>query len=265
MLGGPDSFVEGKYDKTPIGELLPVYLNRPSVPQDDGEYRLVLTREGWLQPWVRVRKTEDEENKRLAGMSTFQTLSRSGEIKPGAVVLSEVQDSKGADGTGSCGAVVRQGARRGALDRRSVALGDAPREPGGRRLRSLVAADSPLAGRRRAEPRRSDGASQARFGDSGASASQFECAMPNIVRSTMPRSPFASVYPGVRTSRWTPSPTRVKPVLTRRLMFRESRVPTASSPLRLRRTGASSASERRAGRLSRWPTSLPASSPTAST
>ena len=96
MLGGPDSFAEGKYDKTPIGELLPVYLNRPSVPQDDGEYRLVLTREGWLQPWVRVRKTEDEENKRLAGMSTFQTLSRSGEIKPGAVVLSEVQDSKGA-------------------------------------------------------------------------------------------------------------------------------------------------------------------------
>jgi uncharacterized membrane protein len=96
MLGGPDSFFEGKYDKTPVGELLPVYVNRPSVPQDGEEFRLVLTREGWLQPWVRVRKTEDEENKRLAGMSTFQTLSRSGEIKPGAVVLSEVQDSKGA-------------------------------------------------------------------------------------------------------------------------------------------------------------------------
>jgi uncharacterized membrane protein len=96
MLGGPDSFFEGKYDKTPVGELLPVYLNRPSVPGEDEEYRLVLTREGWLQPWVRVRKTEDEENKRLAGMTAFQTLSRSGEIKPGAVVLSEVQDSKGA-------------------------------------------------------------------------------------------------------------------------------------------------------------------------
>ncbi len=92
MLGGPDSFVEGRYDKTPIGELLPVYLSRPVVPKDDGKYRLVLTREGWLQPWVRVRKTEDEENKRLAGMVEFQTLSRSGEVKPGAVVLSEVQD-----------------------------------------------------------------------------------------------------------------------------------------------------------------------------
>ncbi len=96
MLGGPDSFIEGKYDKTPVGELLPVYLNRPNVLQESEEFRLVLTREGWLQPWVRVRKTEDEENKRLALMSTFQTLSRAGEIKPGAVVLAEVQDSTGA-------------------------------------------------------------------------------------------------------------------------------------------------------------------------
>ena len=30
MLGGPDSFADGKYDRTPVGELLPVYLNRPS-------------------------------------------------------------------------------------------------------------------------------------------------------------------------------------------------------------------------------------------
>ena len=28
MLGGPDSFASGKYDRTPVGELLPVYLNR---------------------------------------------------------------------------------------------------------------------------------------------------------------------------------------------------------------------------------------------
>ncbi len=97
MLGGPDSFVEGKYDKTPIGDMLPVYLKPASVPDDVADLRLVLTREGWLQPWVRVRKTEDEENKRLAGMSTFQTLSRSGDIKPGAVELAKVQDSKGAE------------------------------------------------------------------------------------------------------------------------------------------------------------------------
>jgi uncharacterized membrane protein len=93
MLGGPDSFAEGKYDRTPVGELLPVYLNRASSePTDASEYRLVLTREGWLQPWVRLRKTEDEENKRLAAMVPFETVSRVGNIKPGAIVLAEVSD-----------------------------------------------------------------------------------------------------------------------------------------------------------------------------
>ena len=66
MLGGPDSFAAGKYDRTPVGDLLPVYLDRnadaPAGPTDaepvPAEHRLVLTREGWLQPWVRSRKTE---------------------------------------------------------------------------------------------------------------------------------------------------------------------------------------------------------------
>jgi uncharacterized membrane protein len=95
MLGGPNSFMSGKYDRTPVGELLPVYLNRAATGQMDEEYRLVLTREGWLQPWVRMRKTEDEERQRLDAMTPFQTLSRVGEIKPGAVVLAEVKDSAG--------------------------------------------------------------------------------------------------------------------------------------------------------------------------
>ena len=43
----------------------------------------------------------------------------------------------------------------------------------------------------------------------------------------------------------------MKPVPTRRPMFPESRAPIASSRPRLRRTGASSASEKPAGRLSR--------------
>ena len=70
MLGGPDSFASGKYDRTPVGELLPVYLNRAEPIHEGEEYRLVLTREGWLQPWVRLRKTEDEERQRLAGDDT---------------------------------------------------------------------------------------------------------------------------------------------------------------------------------------------------
>jgi uncharacterized membrane protein len=95
MLGGPDSFVEGKYDRTQVAELLPVYLNRPAPVEGDIEYRLVLTREGWLQPWVRTRRTEDDERNRLAAMPSFRTLSQVGNIKPGAVVLSQVAGPSG--------------------------------------------------------------------------------------------------------------------------------------------------------------------------
>jgi hypothetical protein len=95
MLGGPDSFVEGKYDKTPIGELLPVYLNRPTQEHPETEYRLALTREGLLEPWVRMRKTEEEERTRLDSMSSFETVSRVGNLKPGAVLLAEVHNPAG--------------------------------------------------------------------------------------------------------------------------------------------------------------------------
>jgi uncharacterized membrane protein len=95
MLGGLHSFADGKYDRTPVGELLPVYLNRDEAVAGDREYHLALTREGWLQPWVRMRKTEDAEQQRLDAMPSFRTLSRVGTIKPGAVILSEVRDNAG--------------------------------------------------------------------------------------------------------------------------------------------------------------------------
>jgi uncharacterized membrane protein len=92
MLGGPESYAEGRYDRTPVGDLLPIYLDRPTPAAGDAEYRLHLTREGELQPWVRLRKTEDEEQKRLAEMPPFRTLNQSRGIKPGAVTLAEVRD-----------------------------------------------------------------------------------------------------------------------------------------------------------------------------
>jgi hypothetical protein len=103
MLGGPDSFADGRYDRTPVGDLLPVYLNRSATADaglaigggGDDEYRLALTKEGWLQPWVRTRKTEGEESRRLEAMPAFNTLSRVGAIKPGAVVLAQVLDPSG--------------------------------------------------------------------------------------------------------------------------------------------------------------------------
>ena len=95
MLGGQESFGPGGYDRTPIGEMLPVYVDRlPDSPAAQ-RYRWRLTRDGQLTPWVRVRKTEAEEDERLGKMTEFRTLNRVASIKPGATVLAEVVDSRG--------------------------------------------------------------------------------------------------------------------------------------------------------------------------
>jgi uncharacterized membrane protein len=95
MLGGQESFAGGNYDRTPLGELLPVYLDRlPEVHASEG-HRWALEREGWLQPWVRLRSTEPEERTRLQSMPAFQTLNRVRGIKPGATVLARVEDADG--------------------------------------------------------------------------------------------------------------------------------------------------------------------------
>ena len=96
MLGGESSFADGGYQRTPIGELLPAYLDRGPPSEAGAAYKLLLTREGWLQPWVRLRTTEQEEQTRLADMPPFKTLSPIQSIKPGASVLAEVQDEGGA-------------------------------------------------------------------------------------------------------------------------------------------------------------------------
>ena len=95
MLGGQESFKNGHYDRTPVGDMLPVYVDDVAAPPPDGRYRLALTREGWLAPWIRLRPDEDAERKRLAGMPAFQTLNTVRGIKPGATVLARV-DVQGA-------------------------------------------------------------------------------------------------------------------------------------------------------------------------
>jgi uncharacterized membrane protein len=95
MLGGAESFRNGGYEKTPIGRSLPIYLDNVPQLSDSAGYRLSLTRDGWLQPWARLRSTETEEQQRLAELPNFLTLSRTGQVKPGATVIAEVVDSNG--------------------------------------------------------------------------------------------------------------------------------------------------------------------------
>lgn len=93
MLGGQESFAEGKFHRTPIGDMLPVYLDQiPEVTGTDAAstWKLNLTREGWLQPWARLRNNEVEERARLEATVPFQVLNRVRGVKPGASVIASV-------------------------------------------------------------------------------------------------------------------------------------------------------------------------------
>ncbi|MFO1460175.1 MAG: glutamine amidotransferase [Verrucomicrobiota bacterium] len=97
MLGGAESFQQGGYARTPIGDFLPVYLDRradavPAVPR-----RLVLAREGWLQAWARLRDNEADERARREAMPPFQVINRLGEVKPGASVIATAADASGGE------------------------------------------------------------------------------------------------------------------------------------------------------------------------
>lgn len=97
MLGGAETFAAGGYRHTPLEGLLPVYLDRAPPPSPHARFRLVLTRDGWLQPWIRLRSTEADERQRLAQMPPFHTLNRVSGLKPGATGLAHVVDPSGAE------------------------------------------------------------------------------------------------------------------------------------------------------------------------
>ncbi|MCS1411291.1 MAG: hypothetical protein M2R45_04489 [Verrucomicrobia subdivision 3 bacterium] len=86
-LGGYDSLIDGGYEGTPVGAMLPVYLNRTLTDKPVETVRIELTREGMLEPWIRLRPTENQEQERLESMTSFKVLSKVGAPKPGATVL----------------------------------------------------------------------------------------------------------------------------------------------------------------------------------
>jgi len=93
MLGGKDSFQQGQFHRTPIGRILPVHLDRLPDIQRFSHPRLQLTREGWLQPWARLRDNEQDEEERLDTMPEFRVLNRVGSIKAGAMVVATIGDN----------------------------------------------------------------------------------------------------------------------------------------------------------------------------
>ena len=87
MLGGRESFQQGDFQRTPIGRILPVYLDRLPQEPPTTPIRLNLTRQGWLQPWARLRDNEQAEQQRLSNMPEFLVLNRTGAVKAGATVV----------------------------------------------------------------------------------------------------------------------------------------------------------------------------------
>ena len=95
MLGGMESFQQGAYQHTPIGDMLPVYLDRFEDARPAGPVRFDLTLEGMLQSWARLRDNEADEKARLQNMVPFQVINRVRESKPGASIIAVARSADG--------------------------------------------------------------------------------------------------------------------------------------------------------------------------
>lgn len=95
MLGGMECFREGGYSRTPVGDMLPVYLEPAEAKSAGGEVKLGLTREGLLQTWARLRETEDQERARVGEMKPFQVLNRVSGVRPGATIIATASTAEG--------------------------------------------------------------------------------------------------------------------------------------------------------------------------
>ncbi len=95
MLGGSESLDAGGYNGTPIGEMLPVYLDPGTPPGAPVAGRYDLTREGRLEPWARLRATEEEEAERIDSMPEFANIHRLPAIRPGAIEIGKFHTADG--------------------------------------------------------------------------------------------------------------------------------------------------------------------------
>lgn len=94
MLGGQEMFDGRAFADSFLGDLSPVYTARGDLGPAE-KYSVNLTREGMLQPWMRLRQTAAEESKRLRMMPAFDSVNAVGSLKPGAYQMATVTGSDG--------------------------------------------------------------------------------------------------------------------------------------------------------------------------
>ncbi len=98
VLGGQESMRGKGFSDSVLSQMLPIYCDDglpssiASAAPGDSEsiVRYQLSREGWLQPFLRLADNEAAEKERLERMPSFQVLNRLNKVKPGASVLAEV-------------------------------------------------------------------------------------------------------------------------------------------------------------------------------
>lgn len=95
MLGGMESMSEGDYQSTPLKDVLPIYLENVGDKAIGDNIRMSLTDEGWLEPWARIRATESQESLRRQELKPYQAANVPGRQKPGASVISYMEDDYG--------------------------------------------------------------------------------------------------------------------------------------------------------------------------
>ncbi len=92
FLGGADTMEAGGYLNTPLSDVLPVYLQGAKgaeiKPPEGSRYQL--TREGALEPWLRLRASQSDERKRTDRMPSFKVWNSVGAAKPGASIYAEL-------------------------------------------------------------------------------------------------------------------------------------------------------------------------------
>ncbi len=97
VLGGQESMRGRGFSDSVLSQLLPIYCDDNSTTSADSSFdgephamvRYQLSREGWLQPFLRLADNELAERERLERMPSFEVLNRMNKVKPGASVLAE--------------------------------------------------------------------------------------------------------------------------------------------------------------------------------
>jgi uncharacterized membrane protein len=100
MLGGGRAFAEGGYAGTPVGDVLPVVLDRPARSggqPDVAHLKVGLTRGGMAHAVTQIASTEEASAARWRELPTVTSVNPLTQVKPGATVLLSGTDERRRD------------------------------------------------------------------------------------------------------------------------------------------------------------------------